>query len=728
MIDRGASELADYCGVASSYLDFKKDPVTIPEENRTALLGTLGFDLEDSPPSELLAGLIERDWQSILEPIVIARPDEPVQTRLHLPARYSPGEICLLIELEKGGSLQVTDLSLEVREERRIAGQTVRGIDIGFHANLPAGRHRLALRASASGGSIAHTLLLAAPRSCYEPASLQSGERVSGLCLQLYTLRSERNWGMGDFTDLSALVIEAAKVGLDLLGINPLHALFTQWPLHFSPYSPSNRAFLNVLYIDPEAVPEFATCEPARDLVASEIFRNRLDTLRATKKVDYVGVSDCKLQVLRYLFEHFWVQDRAHGTPRALAYREFLRAQGEQLWLHATYETLHAHFFQRDNALWGWPVWPEEYRDPGAESVRQFAEDHAKEVHFHQYLQWNTFGQLRQAQEAAVQAGMKVGIYLDLAVGVDTAGSEAWANQAMFAFDASVGAPPDLLAREGQDWGFPPFDPIGLRRDAYRLFSRNLRANMSCAGAVRVDHCVSLQHLWWIPRASDASGGGYVRYDVDEMMATLVLESDLNRCLVVGEDLGTVPDAITAHMLRDNLYSYKVLYFEKERASGDLIPPDAYPRSAVATITTHDLPTLASWWDLSDLHVRTELGLLGTRAVQQELRDIRKRDKQALLDLLHELDFLPQRLVAEAVPEMTGELNLAVHRYLASSRSLIMMSQIEDWMGMRSPVNIPGTSDEHPNWQRKLRYSIEGFFDRPEVRALCEGIRAARAG
>lgn len=320
---------------------------------------------------------------------------------------------------------------------------------------------------------------------------------------------------------------------------------------------------------------------------------------------------------------------------------------------------------------------------------------------------------------------MAVGIYLDLAVGVDLNGSEVWANQSSFCTRASAGAPPDELARSGQDWGFPPLVPRHLRESAYRLFIEGLRANMATCGAVRYDHAVSLLRLWWIPSSGGAAEGAYVSYPLEDLLGVLALESERNHCLVIGEDLGTVPEELTEVMERNHLYSYRVLYFEKGKKT--MIPPAEYPREAVATVTTHDLPPLASWWDGSDIDLRAELGLLGDPDTIAEMRVTREGDRQHMLDALVAAGCWDGEPDAQGVPEMSTALNGAVHRFLALSRSAVMLAQAEDLMGMVSPVNVPGTFEEHRNWQRKLRWPIEGLFQRNHVAALCTAMREARS-
>lgn len=713
--------LSDRCGIGRDYLDYKKDPVEIATSSRMAVLSAMcGFDTEQAACEALLD--LDREALRPMPKTLLMRSDETLYFDLLLPE--GAGGQSLHIHLEEGERIDLPAPDLSTGRLETLAGEQVCRIPLAVSNGFPCGYHTLELR-SADGELTGSSRLMVAPRTSWQPPRLAEGGRVYGVTVQLYTLRSERNWGMGDFTDLAELVRQSASQGVEVVGLNPLHALFPANPLHFSPYSPSNRAFLNVMYIDPMAVPGYEHCEAARALVESEEFQARLAGLREVHFVDYQGVADAKLSVLELLYRHFVKHEIDSPGEAGEAFYAWCERRGEALQVHATYDTLHEFYLREDMQIWGWPVWPEEYRDPHSAAVAAFAEEHADRVRYYQFLQWCAREQLRAAQAVARECGMSVGIYLDLAVGIDLNGSEVWANQSAFCLEASAGAPPDEMARSGQDWGFPPLDPRDLQESAYRLFVEDLRANMSVCGAVRFDHAVSLLRLWWIPRPGGAANGAYVNYPLEDLLGLLALESERNHCLVIGEDLGTVPEALTEVMEKNHLFSYKVLYFEKSKTAMEA--PADYPREAVAAVTTHDLPTLGSWWDGSDIDIRAELGLLGTEAVAEEMRAGRKIDRQQLLDALVAEDCWQGERDAAAMPVMTTELNAGVHRFLASSRSAVMLVQLEDLMEMLSPVNVPGTFENHRNWQRKLRWSLEGLFQRDSVQAICGAVREARS-
>jgi (1->4)-alpha-D-glucan 1-alpha-D-glucosylmutase len=557
---------------------------------------------------------------------------------------------------------------------------------------------------------------------------LSEGRRLWGLSVQLYTLRSPRNWGIGDFTDLEELVTLAAEQGAAFVGLNPLHALFPANPHHVSPYSPSSRLFLNYIYLDITAVHDYYEHDEPRALVDGGEFQARLAKLRETEFVDYPGVAALKLEVLRLLYKGFVARHLGASTPRAKSFLVFLDEQGDDLIEQAAYDAIYSRFFAQTPEAGTWRRWPDSYRDPDQEQVRKFIRDNSEEVRFYQYLQWLSDQQLASVQRTAIEAGMPIGLYRDLAVGVDGGGAEAWAEQTSYSFEASVGAPPDPLALHGQDWGLPPLNPHRLRESGYSTFMKIIRSNMRHCGALRIDHVMSLFRLWWVPKGDSATNGAYVYYPLHDLLGILALESQRNRCLVVGEDLGTVPDQIRTALPEANVYSYKVVYFEKDRHNR-FKPPRDYVHRAMATVTTHDLPTLAGWWEGIDLEMRDALKLFPTGEIRDSEYASRDYDRQVLLEALQQAGNLPEGMSADpaSAPGITHALSTAVHVQLASSNAALMVVQPEDLILMREPVNVPGTTDQYPNWRRKLSQTTAEIFEQAQVREMLARIQAVRA-
>lgn len=376
--------------------------------------------------------------------------------------------------------------------------------------------------------------------------------------------------------------------------------------------------------------------------------------------------------------------------------------------------------------MWGWPVWPDNLRSADSSGVAEFCHQHADKVDFYLWLQWLAYCQLSECFEVCQQQKMPIGLYRDLAVGVAEGGAETWGENGLYCLKASVGAPPDILGPLGQNWGLPPMDPHVMAARAYQPFIDMLRANMTCCGALRIDHVMSMLRLWWIPYGETADKGAYVRYPVDDLLAILALESQRNHCMVIGEDLGTVPVEIIAKLRDCGVYSYKVLYFEHDQ-DNSFRAPQSYTVQAMATITTHDLPTLRGYWQADDLHLGRELGLYPDLDVLRQLHADREAAKQGLLNGLHQYGCIPKKVGHRANHlTMSPTLNRGLQRYVADSASALLGLQPEDWLDMEKPVNIPGTSDQYPNWRRKLTHTLEEMFNDPNVNLLIRDLDKRR--
>jgi 4-alpha-glucanotransferase/(1->4)-alpha-D-glucan 1-alpha-D-glucosylmutase len=670
--------LAARWGIEPTYIDVWGRAQRAPDSTLLALLRAMGAAPEAVEAQDTLAPM--------LPPAVVLRgATPPLRIPLARPCRR-PLAWCLVAE---NGAIHTGTLLPSATE-------------LVIAADLGHGYHRLIL---AEGEREAATTLILAPRRCYCPPALAGDGRLWGPAVQLYGLRSARNWGIGDFTDLAAVVDAWGAAGAGLVGVNPLHALFPADPAKASPYSPSSRLFRNLLYLDVEAIADFAECEAARSRVATPGFQARLAALRAAELVDYPGVAAAKFEILELLHAHFREHHLACGSPRAEDFRRYRQDAGAVLSRHALFEALQAHFLRADPALWGWPVWPAAYRDPDSAAVRRFAEEHAERVGFFEYLQWQAELQVAAAASRAARLGCALGLYQDLAVSVDPGGAEAWAGQRRYAVGASVGAPPDEYNPGGQDWGLPPPNPQALLAAGYAPFIATLRANMRHAGALRIDHVMGLAHLFWVPAGATPAEGAYVRYPLDALLGVLALESQRERCLVVGEDLGTVPEALRAALAEAGVLSYRVLYFERG-PGGEFTAPDDYLHDAVVTPTTHDLPTLAGWWEGRDLAVRAELGLYPDEAQHQAQVAERAADRARLLAALAREGRLPASLAADPA-QMSPALARAIFGYLAATPSALLVLPLEDVAGEREQANLPGTVDQHPNWRRKLALAVE---------------------
>ncbi|MDX5630101.1 MULTISPECIES: 4-alpha-glucanotransferase [unclassified Brenneria] len=587
----------------------------------------------------------------------------------------------------------------------QVQGEVTGGTRLTLPAKLPLGYHHLTLTQDQQRWNCR---IIIAPHRCYEPEALLQGKRWWGVTVQLYTLRSQNNWGVGDFGDLRRLVEEVARRGAAFVGLNPLHSLYPAVPAAASPYSPSSRHWLNIIYIDVNRVDDFQQSPEAQLWWLQDDTQQTVAALRAERWVDYEPVITLKLHALRLAFRYF--NTRSVLDPRISAFRQFTVNGGQSLQLQATFDALQAHLKRRGENYTDWLQWPACYHDVHGETVKSFRHEHADEITFYCWLQWVAYEQLAECFAHSKQLGLPIGLYRDLAVGVALGGAETWDERQLYCLDAAIGAPPDPLGPQGQNWQLPPMNPNMMQQRGYQPFIDVLRSNMANCGALRIDHVMALMRLWWIPKAEPAANGAYVHYPLDDLLAILALESQRHRCLVIGEDLGTVPPEIVDKLHDFGIYSYKVLFFEHDEKYR-FRSPDTYPRQALATITTHDLPTLRGYWQAVDLSLGRDLGLYPSAAVWQQQLYLREKSKQGLLNALHQHGLLPQRVGRNSsLTTMGAPLNRGVQRYMADSASALVGFQLEDWLDMSAPVNVPGTHREYPNWRRKLSRTLESIF------------------
>ncbi|WP_303674528.1 4-alpha-glucanotransferase [Vampirovibrio chlorellavorus] len=597
--------------------------------------------------------------------------------------------------------------------------------------DLPMGYHRFGL-SKASGEPAVEMLLVVTPSRCYLPPILQDEpnqplKKIWGPAVQLYAIHSKRNWGVGDFGDLTRIVDWCAEQGAAIVGLNPLHALYPHNPSHASPYSPSSRLFFNVTLLDVTGIADFEESAPARQLVLSPDFQAALERLREESMVPYAEVGQRKLDVLKLLYQNFRENHWAQNTERAKAFAQYIQAQGKLLERFALFHALQERFHKEDASIWGWPVWPEAYRSPESPAVQEYLKSNGEQVAFYQYLQWQIDLQLQQAGQRCLEKQLGVGLYMDMAVGVDRGGADVWANQHLFAQSSAVGAPPDEYNQKGQDWGLPPMIPEKMREEAYESFIGMLRQNMKHAGALRIDHVMGLMRLFLIPPGLPPSQGAYIHYPVDELFGILALESQRNRCMVIGEDMGTVPEVVRDRMDRWGVFSYKVFYFEKNH--DHYKAPEEYQSNAAVAVSTHDLPTLSGFWQGQDITVRTALDLYPNPELRERQIKDRVMERMAILNLLEQRGLLPEGINAGplSAPMMTPELSAAIHRLVSQTNSKLFMVQFEDMLQQIDQINLPGTTDPvYPCWKRKITLPLEEYGTDHRILSVCQAIATER--
>jgi 4-alpha-glucanotransferase len=499
------------------------------------------------------------------------------------------------------------------------------------------------------------------------------GRRLWGIAVQLYSLRSRRNWGHGDFTDLARLAALAALRGAAVIGLNPLHALFVDRAEAASPYAPNSRLFLNPLYIDVEAIPEFPGTGQAgldEDIAA----------LRASELIDYAGLARVKLAALRLAHQQFRATASAE---RRAGFETYRREQGDALLGFTCFECLRARHPGQP-----WPEWPAPWRRPPRDQLLAFRQAHDKDCEFQEFVQWTADRQLAACRDAARNQGMPIGLYIDLAVGIDPRGADAWMHQDIVLPDVSVGAPPDEFNPAGQNWGLAPFNPQALAANGCAAMRVLMRAVMRHAGAIRLDHVLGLERLFMIPHGGD--GGGYVRFPLQQLARVISEESHRCGCVVIGEDLGTVPDHFRETMAQWGFWACRVMLFEREY-DGRFRAPENYAAEALATFNTHDMASFRGWLEGHDMRIKRGIGF-----DPGESDEARAHARAALRDAL-----------ARWAPQFPPDDVAAVAAFLALTPCRMAVIALDDILGVLDQINVPGSVAQHPNWRRKLPVAIE---------------------
>ena len=657
--------LAEAAGVSPRWQNYRNEWQDVSDDSLRTVLGALGFPAgSEADVAQSRATLANA--RADLPPLVTAALGEPIR----LPVEPGAFELVLEDGTRRDGTLEADG-----------AGARLGGIDVpGYHRFESGGRQ---------------TTLAVAPRRGRTVAGIG---RPWGLAVQLYALRRPGDGGLGDFEALRQLAGAAARRGADAIAISPVHAQFSADPDRFSPYSPSSRINLNVLHAP------IALADTGGD-----------DEFERAAFVDWPTISRRRLQALRVEFERATSADRQ-------ALEAFRAEAGDTLETHARFEALHAEQFGV-HRRWHWQTWPEELRHPRSPAVAAFAHAHAEEVALHAYMQFRADRALGVAQASARDAGMRIGLIADLAVGADSGGSHCWARQDQILGALTIGAPPDLLNGRGQNWGLAAFSPTGLRANGFAAFLEMLRAAMRHAGGVRIDHALGLRRLWVVPEGHDARDGAYLAFPQTDLLRLIALESHRAQAIVVGEDLGTIPTGFQEEMEDAGMFGMRVLWFE--RKDRHFIAAKHWSPTAAAMTSTHDLATLAGWWRGRDLEWRARLDLAGGHDAEGREGHERFDDRFALWELMRENG------AAEGDPPPNDEPDRfvdAATKYVAGAACDLVIIPIEDALGLDEQPNLPGTmSEQHPNWCRRLPADAEALLDGPGVAERLAAASEARA-
>ena len=661
-------ELAETVGVSTGFWDWYGNWKHVEDASLIAVLNSLGFSLSFDPSEAEINEAFRRNedfaWAAPLPPTTVCRQGNEAEIPVHVP--HGMGVWCH-VETEEGYHHELEQLDRPI-PPRMVDGNLVGRATFKIPNWLPQGWHRIVARHE-DGSECSSTLIVVPQRlSC----RLDDGHKRWGVAAQLYSTRSSGSWGMGDTQDLADLTAIVARDGANFLQVNPLHAPQPCFPQETSPYLPVSRRWASPLYIRPEAIDEYARMDgKERGVITRYAHASRSQEDIIDRDLSWKS----KLKALRKIFEI------PRSITRQAQFEHFCAEGGESLENFALWSAL--VFENGDIEL------PAPYASINAPEVEQARQRLAGEIEFWQWCQWIVFDQLIRAQESAHRLGMDMGIMSDLAVGVHSLGSEIWSMPEIFAPGMSVGAPPDMYSQQGQNWSQPPWSPRGLAKAGYAPLRDMLRSVLSYSGAVRIDHILGLFRLWWIPEGMEASAGAYVSYDHEAMVGLVLLEAQRAGAVVIGEDLGTVEPWVRGYLNDRGILGTSVLWFEKE-GSGWPLWPDHYRRSCLAAVTTHDLPPTLGYLEGVHTQLRNRLGLL-VEDLDQVLEADRV-ERERMVSRLNEGGFIHNEEPSEE------ELVMGFHAYLAASPALLLAVSLVDAVGEKAPQNLPGTSDQYPNW------------------------------
>lgn len=696
---------SDECGILREYWDiFQKKHETSFEVQRR-ILKSLDWDVSsrEAIDQEREKRFEASTTSTLPRTLVVSERDKSVP--VNLPA-MPPEAICFEIGLEDGQRIagSVNTSQLRWIRQATIQDQLWSTFELPLPVEVPLGYHALTI--TKHGRIAGRSNLIVCPDRAYLPEDIAVAGRTAGFHVALYGLRSDRNWGCGDFTDLRALIEWArTEIGFSFIGLNPLHALHNRVPYNTSPYLPLSIFYKNQIYIDIENIPEFKTCASAQQILQLPRLQERIRTLREAEFVEYDEIDRLKRRFLKLLFRQF---RRRRDPARAKAFADYAEREGDLLHKFALYCALDEVLHKQDRNCWNWRQWPAEYQSPESEACHQFAREHARIVDFYKYVQFVIEEQLSAVQAFAKKCGMPIGLYHDVAVATDSGGSDLWAHRELYVNGCRVGAPPDDFSPNGQDWSFPPPNSAAHRDNGYQFYRESIRKIARDGGALRIDHVMRLFRLFWIPEEMEAKHGTYVRENATDLMRILALESVRSKTIIIGEDLGTVTDEIRDTLSRFGILSYRLFYFEKHQKDKSFKASHEYPRQALVASTTHDLPTIAGFWIFRDIEARKAAGLIEDAAYRVQMED-RRREKQRMLEALHGATLLPQYYPrnAQEVPELTGELHNAIIGFLAQVPSMMLLLNEEDLTKETEQQNLPASIEQYPNWRRKMKVKIE---------------------
>jgi 4-alpha-glucanotransferase len=725
--------LSDKLGILKEFTDYQTQTKYVADRQvKKVLLKALGYPADSLKSAQDSLSRLEADeWRFFIPPVLVLKDGQlgelfgqkgfflPVvveQTETHFPLKG-------VLTLETGES-ELFDFRLDFKEEASffLEEKTYFRYKIFIPRQLPLGYHRFSFefegQQSPSGRT---TQIVMAPSACYVPDSLKDG-KTFGVPLQLYAMRSDSNWGIGDFKDLRDFAFLAHQKGAGLVGVNPLSALFLDEPAQASPYYASHRMLLNPLYICVPEVEEFSKSDEAQNLVRSDLFQEKLQKCRESEKVLYEEVADLKNKVLRVLFEEFWRQNTQKdadfsSSERGRRFRTFCEQKKEDLTAYALYQAACLEMGKKE---------AEKFL-ASSKKTKDFLKTRKKEILYFEFLQFLAFEQLAcVCRELNEKSEGKTGLYMDIAVGTAGQSAEVYGHSDLYMKGVSIGSPPDFFNIRGQDWGLAPINPLRLRQTGFLFMRRLFSEYMSYAKAVRLDHVFSLERLFL--QSPNKKGGAYLKYPFYELSGILALESHRHQCLVIGEDLGTSPEGFFDKMQAQNIFCFRIFRYEKRFDT--YLTPFEYEKNCVVVTGTHDMSPFPSFWRGTDLKFLEKFAGWNEEKIRFESDERATERKEIILALAKQGIFFADT-VQEDFPvlqgkELPAQTVPAVYRFLSDSNSKILLVQLEDVFGQEYQMNIPGTTSEYPNWRYKLEIKLEDFQKQPSFEKVFQSVHEKR--
>lgn len=706
--DELINELADLTGIVSEYWDIFGNKNVTSLETKKFILRAFGINIDSF--DEIKKEIEERKtrpWNRLIDPVhVVSVNNQPIKIPLYIQINDEPIDLKIswIITDESGNVTERTLLheEISVSEERWINEKRFIKVELHDDKERDIGYYTVNVRCSASDIELeGKSKVIITPDFCYIPLGLQDG-KTWGLSINLYSIKSKENYGIGDLGDLKKIIKRVSDLKGGFVGINPLHFIPNKRPFGISPYSPISRLYKNFIYIDLERVLE------VKDLINQGVvegLEKEIKRLRDSQFIDYEGVMNLKMSFLKKAFDIFYEEHYLKKTQYYEDFAHYLSEEGSLLESFSTYMALAEDFAKGgEYYLFDWREW-KEFKDSSTSKIQEYKRLNHKRILFYSYLQWLIDRHIKELCEFASELNMSVGIYHDLAIGSIGGSFDTWLNQELFAFDIDIGAPPDDFNPDGQNWGFPPIIPERLRDNGYEFFIEIVRKNMRYFGAIRIDHALGMFRQFWIPKGMPASYGAYVKQPTEELLRIIALESVRNKTMVIAEDLGTVGENVGETLNRFRMLSYKLLYFQRNYPDPSFLSPDRYPELALCTITTHDLPTINGWWIGRDIELKERLNLYKDKnSVNRDIQ-IRERDKELLIIALKETSLLDPCFIKPTY--MSPELRSAIYEYLSKTPCKLLAVSLDDIVGSLDQQNMPGICDGYPSWMQKMPYDIE---------------------